>query len=90
MSITVKEGRGCRGKDNKVIRSLPAIFGRTINQMAAKSGGISAETYMSGFRTVKEEREGELERIADEVLAELIEKCPREWLLEQSRSAGKD
>ncbi len=86
MSVTVKEGRGSL----KAKRSLPAIFGRTVNQMAAKSGGISAETYMAGFRTVKDERDGELDSIADAVLAELIEKYPREWLLDQSRSAGKD
>lgn len=90
MSITVKAGPDSRGtRGAKATRSLPAIFGRTINQMAAKSGGISAENYMSGFRTVKEERDGELESIADAVLVELIEKHPREWLLNQSRKAGK-
>ena len=82
-SITVKESR-----DNKASRQLPAIFTRTIDQIAMKSDQVSSDDYTAGFHAVKEERDGDPEEIAETILQELIEKHPREWLLQQSREAG--
>ena len=84
-SVMVKEGRG-----NRINLQLPKIYMVTVDAVATKSGATSAEDYAKGFRVEKSECEGEPQVVAEQLVAELVAKYPREWLWQQRDKAGID
>ena len=84
-SVQAKEGRG-----NRAGAELPKIYMVTVDSVATKTGAVSAEDYAAGFRVEKSERDGEPKVLAQQIVDELVEKYPREWLWEQRDKAGVD
>lgn len=84
-SVMVKEGRG-----NRANVELPKIYMVTVDSVATKLGATSADAYAKGFRVEKSEREGEPQALAQQIVEELVQQYPREWLWEQRDKAGID
>lgn len=84
VSVMVKETR-----ENKANVQLPKIYMVTVDAVATKSGATSAGDYAAGFRYEDSERPGtDAKLLAEDIVAELEKKYPREWLWEQRAKAG--
>ena len=84
VSVMVKETR-----ENKANVQLPKIYMVTVDAVATKSGATSANDYAAGFRYEDSEREcTDAKVLAEQIVAELEKKYPREWLWEQRAKAG--
>ncbi len=83
-SVRVEEGRR-----NRVIRKLPDMYMAVVDAVAMKEGTVGSDEYQAAFHWAEpEERQGALEEIADAVVAEVLAKYPKEWLVSRSRQVG--
>ena len=81
--------RAEEGRRNRVTRKLPDIYMSVIDAVAMKEGAVGADEYQAAFQYGEpEDRPGTLEEAADAVVAEILAKYPKSWLLERSKQAG--
>jgi hypothetical protein len=79
------------GRRDRVTRKLPDIYLAVIDAVAMKDGLVDADDYQAAFRwSEPEERDGSPEEVADAVVAEVLAKYPKAWLIERGKQAGAD
>ncbi len=84
VSVMVKESR-----DNKANVQLPKIYMVTVDAVATKTGAVSSEAYAAGFRYEDSEQPcTDAKALAEQIVAQLEKKYPKEWLWEQRAKAG--
>jgi hypothetical protein len=82
--VKVKTGR------TRLSRQLPERFEQAIDRAAMHSGAINSDDYLAEWRHSDwQEREGELENVADALVAELDAAFPQDDLRTIARNGGR-
>jgi hypothetical protein len=83
--------RAQEGRRNRITRKLPDMYMAVVDAVAMKEGLVDADDYQAAFRWGdSEERDGSPEEVADAVVAEVMARYPKAWLVERSKQAGTD
>jgi hypothetical protein len=81
--------RAEEGRRNRVVRKLPDIYMAVVDAVAMKEGLIGSDDYQNAFEWGEaEERPGTPEEAADAVVAEVLARYPKSWLIARGKQAG--
>jgi hypothetical protein len=81
--------RAEEGRRNRVTRKLPDIYMAVVDAVAMKEGLTGSDEYQNAFWWGEpEERSGTVEEAADALLAELLARYPKSWLISRAQQAG--
>jgi len=77
------------GRRNRATHKLPDIYMATVDAVAMKEGTVGSDEYQDAFYWGEaEERPGTPEEVAEAMVAEIVAKYPKSWLVARSKQSG--